>query len=359
MSKKILFTAGGTGGHLFPAINLMNNLFQKEFEVVLVTDSRGNSFLKENSKFRSVLIKAHTTTNKNLIKKFFSLTMIFISILKAFLILKKEKPDLIIGFGGYVSFPVCFSSKFLKIPLTIYENNLVLGRTNKTLLPIAKKIFLGTKTPIILSERYKKKTFYVGNILREEIINFSEKSINNNKKYFSILILGGSQGAEIFGEVIPQSIKMLKNQGYNIKINQQCTDIQKTYLRDFYNKNSIENNIFNFSNDVVKLMSLSDLAISRSGASTTAELVNTLTPFIAVPYPNSIDDHQYLNAQYYKNQGCCWVMKQEKFTPENLYNLLIDIINNKKKLENIRISMKKNDSKDVYKRIYKLIKELI
>ncbi len=359
MNKKILFTSGGTGGHLFPAINLMNDLFKKDFEVVLVTDIRGNNFLKENSKFRSIIIKAYTTTNQNLIKKFYSLILIFISILKAFFILKKEKPDLIIGFGGYVSFPMCFSSKFLKIPLAIYENNLVLGRTNKTLLPIAKKIFLGTKIPVVLSEKYKNKIFYVGNILREEIINFSENNISTNKKDFSILILGGSQGAEIFGEIIPPSIKMLKDKGYNIKINQQCTEIQKLYLRDFYSKNNIENNIFNFSNDVVKLMSSSDLAISRSGASTTAELVNTLTPFIAVPYPNSIDDHQYYNAQYYKNQGCCWVINQEKFTSENLYNFLVDIINNKKKLENIRISMKKNDSKDVYKRIYKLIKELI
>ena len=110
---------------------------------------------------------------------------------------------------------------------------------------------------------------------------------------------------------------------------------------------------------ILKLISSSNLAITRSGASTTAELAQTLTPFIAVPLPNSIDNHQYLNAKYYENKGCCWILEQDVFNIQNLFNLIEEIIKNKKKLENIRENMKKNGSKNVYEKVEKAIKEFI
>ena len=157
MTKKIIFSTGGTGGHIFPAISLMKYFSNKGYEVLLVTDSRGNIFLKDKTQFRSYIIKADTPFNKNFFIKIFSFAMVIFSIVKSILILKREKPDLIIGFGGYVSFPISFSSRFYKIPLVIYENNSVLGRTNKNLLPISKKLLIGTKVPVNLPEKYKKK----------------------------------------------------------------------------------------------------------------------------------------------------------------------------------------------------------
>ena len=148
MSKKIIFSGGGTGGHIFPAINLMKHFFDKGYKVLLVTDNRGNNFIKNYSEFKSYTLSAGTPTNKNLFKKFFSYFLIFYSIIKSIIILKKEKPDLIFGFGGYVSFPISFTSKFFKIPLVIYENNYSLGRANKKLLPIAKKSGLNCSTTL-------------------------------------------------------------------------------------------------------------------------------------------------------------------------------------------------------------------
>ena len=213
--------------------------------------------------------------------------------------------------------------------------------------------------PINFPEKYKNKVYQIGNILREEIINYSIIKKKNNDKNFSILVLGGSQGAEVFGKIIPSAIKMLKEEGYEIKINQQCIKQQKNSLVEFYKKNNIKSNIFDFTNNILDLIESSDLAISRCGASTTAELVNTLTPFIAVPYPYSTDNHQYLNAKHYENKGCCWVIEQDKFSSTNLFNLILEIMKDKKKLENIRESMKKNGSKDVYYKVEKAIKEFI
>ena len=103
----------------------------------------------------------------------------------------------------------------------------------------------------------------------------------------------------------------------------------------------------------------SNIAITRSGATTTAELVYTFTPFIAVPLPNSIDNHQYLNAKYYENKGCCWLLEQNNFNTKNLFDLIMKAIRNKNQLENIRKNMKKNYSKNVYSNIENEIKEFI
>ena len=178
MSKKIIFSSGGTGGHILPATNVMKYFANLGYEILLVTDVRGNVFLKSNIKFKSYIISSDTPANKNFLKKFLSLIVILFSIFKSIFIIARERPNLVFGFGGYVSFPISFASKFFNIPLVIYENNLVLGRTNKYLLPISKKIFLGKAIPINFPEKYAFKAHNVGHILSEEISNF----VPNEKK---------------------------------------------------------------------------------------------------------------------------------------------------------------------------------
>ena len=359
MTKKIIFSAGGTGGHILPAINLMKHFLEKGYKVILVTDLRGVNFIKNHPIFQSYILKAETPTNKNLFKKILSFLIIFYSIIKSIVIIKKEKPNLIFGFGGYASFPVSFASKFFNVPLVIYENNMVLGRTNKYLSSFSKKILVAKKITVNFPEKYREKTYEVGSILDKNIINYSAPEIKYNKENFSILVLGGSQGAQIFGKTVPSTIKMLKNNGYQIEITQQCTMNQKNSLIDFYKKNNIKGHVFTFDKNILELMLSSNLAITRCGASTTAELAHTLTPFIAVPLPHSIDDHQYLNAKYYENKGCCMLLEENNFNTQNLFNLIVEIIKNKNKLEKIRENMKKSYNKSVYSLVENTIKELI
>ena len=158
MTKKIIFSAGGTGGHIFPAINLMKHFFEKGYKVLLVTDVRGNNFIKNNSEFKSYILKMETFTNKNFLRKILSFLVIFYSIIKSIIILKREKPNLIFGFGGYVSFPISFVSKFFNLPLIIYENNMVLGRANRYLSLFSKKILVAKNISINFPEKYKNKT---------------------------------------------------------------------------------------------------------------------------------------------------------------------------------------------------------
>ena len=357
MSKKIVFTAGGTGGHIFPAINLMKNYSEKGYEVLLVTDSRGENFIKKYSELKFLVIKAATFTNKNLIKKIFAIFIILYSMIGAALILRREKPDLVFGFGGHASFPISFVSKFFNIPLVIYENNMILGRANKYLAKFSRKIFISREITNKFLQKYKNKIFEVGPILNKKIINYEEKQ--KNKNFFSILVMGGSQGAKIFGDIIPEAIKSLNDEVEKIQIYQQCVKGQQEKISNFYKKNNIKNYVFEFDKNISELILSSDLAITRCGASSTAELTQTLTPFIAIPLPDSIDNHQYLNAKYYEDKECCWIMEQKNFNAINLFNLIKEIVKNKNKLENIRQNMKKIRSKNVYNEIEKRIKEII
>jgi UDP-N-acetylglucosamine--N-acetylmuramyl-(pentapeptide) pyrophosphoryl-undecaprenol N-acetylglucosamine transferase len=358
-TKKIIFSAGGTGGHLFPAVNLMKHFLNEGYEVLLVTDKRGNSYTKKNQELKTYVMKAGTPTNKNIFRKLISFLTIFNSIIRSIYIVGKEKPDLIFGLGGYVSFPISFSSKFFKVPLVIYENNMVLGRANKYLTVFAKKVFVLKKDELNITKKYKHKFYEVGSILDKNIINYSKETKEINKNYFSLLVLGGSQGAKIFGLIIPQVIKMLKNKGYKIKVIQQCIESQKDILKNFYSKNNIQHNIFNFEKNILNLITLSDLAITRCGASSTAELVHAHLPFIAVPLSDSIDNHQYINAKYYENKGCCWLLEQNNFNADNLFNLIVEIIDNKNKLKSTIENMKKIKNKNVYLNIENEIRKLL
>ena len=358
MNKKIIFSTGGTGGHILPAINLMNHFFDIGYEVVLVTDQRGTKFLNDNEKFKIYELKTDTPTNKVFLRKILSFFVIFYSIIKSLFIIKREKPDIIFGFGGFVSFPISFASKFFNLPLVLYENNVVLGRANKYLSSFSKKIFSAKKLIKNFPKNTENKIYEVGSILNKRIIDYLPVQ-NNEKENFSILVLGGSQGAEIFGSIIPPVIKMIKNEGYKVEINQQCILNQKNSIVEYYKNNNIKNYVFEFEKNILNLIAKSNLAITRSGASTTAELVHTLTPFIAVPLPKLIDKHQYLNAKYYENIGCCWLLEQNSFNDKNLFNLIIEIIKNDKKLESIKKNMKKNYNKNVYKDIENEIMELL
>ena len=152
---------------------------------------------------------------------------------------------------------------------------------------------------------------------------------------------------------------MLKREGYDIEIKQQCIAKQIKEIVNFYEKNDIKNYVFEFEKNILKLISSSNLVITRCGASTTAELTHTITPFIAVPLENSIDNHQYLNAKYYESKGYCWLLEQDNFNIDNLFNLIIETIKNKNKLELIRKNMKKDHNKNVYTNIENEIKEFI
>tara|TARA_X000001036_G_scaffold392430_1_gene391279 strand:+ start:2262 stop:3359 length:1098 start_codon:yes stop_codon:yes gene_type:complete len=360
MTKKIkaMIAIGGTGGHVFPGYNLATHLIQKNYNVKLVSDKRGYKYLKEYKDLNISILPSSPLKKKNIFELFFSVVLIFLSVLRSLIFLISHKPAIIFGMGGYASFPICIAASILRIKFVIYENNLILGRANKYLLPFANKILVSHKGLEGIPNKYHYKIFEIGNIIKKEIINYPQDKHNKLENHkVSILILGGSQAAKIFAETLPNIFKKSSDSGISLKIFQQCLPDQNNNLKFFYEKCNIDYEIFNFSKNLIEYFSKVNLAITRSGSSMLAELSNVGIPFVAVPLPTSADNHQLKNAIFYKNKNFGFML-EEKDLNEKLFYLIKDIYENKSILDKIINNLKQYSDKDVYNNIDKILKEI-
>ena len=357
--KKIIIATGGTGGHVFPAYSLAKHFFEDKINVEIISDKRGLKYLKDLNDIKIIEINSSTIFKKNIIQQLFSIFIIFYSILRSLYFLLRNRPNLVFGMGGYSSFPVCIAATILRIPFIIYENNLFIGKANRFLLPYAKKVFVSYKELEGISEKYKKKISVIGNIIRKEIINF-EVNPKNNESYekLKILILGGSQAAKIFAESLPEIFKECTKAKISLKIYQQCLPEQNKFLKSFYESLNIDFEVFNFTNNILDYFSKVNLAITRSGSSMLAELINACIPFISVPLPSSADNHQLKNAIYYEKNGYSYLI-EEKDLNTKLFHLIKKINEDTSLLREIKNKQSQYSDKSVYENIDLQLEKLI
>jgi UDP-N-acetylglucosamine--N-acetylmuramyl-(pentapeptide) pyrophosphoryl-undecaprenol N-acetylglucosamine transferase len=349
--NKIIIATGGTGGHVFPAYSLAKHLIEKKNEVEIISDERGIKYLKNFRDIKITKIISTTLFRKNIFKFFFSILIILYSILKSLIYLFFNKPKLVFGMGGYSSFPVCIAAKMLRIPFIIYENNLQIGKANKYLLPFASKIFVSNLKLEGIEKKYDNKVCEIGNIIRKEILNFKIKKPKELKnKKLNILILGGSQAAKVFAERLPAIFEECKKAKILLKIYQQCLFSQKELLISKYKNLKIEFEIFNFSDNLLEYFSKADLAITRSGSSMLAELINVRMPFISIPLPSSADNHQLKNAIYYEKNQYSYLV-EEKDLSKKLFKLIKLIYEDDLLLDQIINKQKKYSDNSVYENI--------
>ena len=322
--KKILITTGGSGGHVIPSLSIYD-LLKDDFYVQIATDLRGSKYI-DNANYNYSIIDVPNLSS-NLLLLPYNLIKFCISILKSYRHLKLKNFDQIISTGGYMSIPLCIASSLLNINIYVFEPNSVLGRANKFTLNFAKKIICYNKNLRGIKKKLINKIYLINPLLRKEIYKYqrNKKIVLDSQK--KIMIFGGSQGAKFFDEFITrQIIKFSKNQ--NIKILQQVID-QKSQkiIQDLYEKNQIEYELFDFDAKILTKAVDYDLAITRSGASTISELSYLNIPFVAIPFPYAKDNHQYYNAEFYKNNNSCWLIMQKDINEINFLNLLNKIFN--------------------------------
>jgi len=358
--KKIIIATGGTGGHVFPAYSLAKHFIDsKKINAEIISDKRGLKYLQDYHDVKIIQITSSTIFKKNIFQLLFSILIIFYSIFRSLIFLLTNRPSLVFGMGGYSSFPVCIAAIILRIPFIIYENNLYIGKVNRYLLPYAKKIFVSHKELEGISEKYHKKVCEIGNIIRKEILNFQFKSDpNQNDRKLKILILGGSQAAKIFAEKLTEIFKECNEAKIPLKIYQQCLPEQNKFLTSFYEDLNIDFEIFNFSNNILDYFSKINLAITRSGSSMLAELINAQIPFISVPLPSSADDHQLKNAIYYEKNGYSYLI-EEKDLNAKLFQLIKKISEDTSLLSQIISKQRQYSDKSVYENIDKQINKII
>ncbi len=357
--NKILIATGGTGGHIFPAYSLANFLSHKNYEVELTTDQRGLNYLSDYRDLNLIKIPSSPFIKKNIFYIITSLSIIFYSIIRSLIYLVINRPKIIFGMGGYSSFPICLAASILRIKFILYENNLVIGKANKYLLPFANRIFVSYKDLQGISEKYRLKVVEIGNIVRAEILN--SNNINNkidSLENIKVLILGGSQAAKVFAEELPQIFKKLKKDGLSFKIYQQCQKQQNDQLSNFYKNTKIDYELFNFTNKIINYYSKANLVITRSGASVLGELINVKIPFISIPLPSSADNHQYKNAQFYAEKGYGYLL-EEKDIKNKLFDLIKSLFKDKSLLEKILSNQRQYSDKKIFSKLTEQIEDIL
>jgi len=323
MNKKILISTGGSGGHVIPATIIYKHL-EGNFEVSMTSDFRGVKFLHKDE--YNLKIFNVRPISKNLLIMPFDFLLMIVLIFKSISFLRENKINILISTGGYMSLPLCLGAKILNIKLLLFEPNIVLGRSNKFFISYCQKIFCYSNNVKKFPIKFKNKIKVIPALLRK---NFYDKRDNNNSlDTINLLIIGGSQGAKIFDDLIKNTIIELSKK-YKLKIYQQTSSINFESLKKTYENNNINCELFNFNDDVINFMKKTDLCITRAGASTLAELNFTEIPYLAIPLPTAKDNHQFENAYFYNKLGLNWLLNQKEINEKILLDKLINIIDNK------------------------------
>ena len=317
--KKIIIVAGGTGGHIYPAIAIVEVLRQ-EAEVLFVTQKGKSSELLKKEGYKPLLLSLERWNRKAFSSNTLKVVLLnLIAFFKSFFFLAKEKPSVVVGMGGFVSFPTLFSSWLLSIPILICEQNAVFGLANRILSRFSKEIALSYEET--LSVPKNKKTTWTGNPVRRKIGKVKKLDavfyfgLDSNKN--TILIIGGSQGAVSINKAVFSII--LELSGFQLLWITGEADYpyvkQKVQTRDNVH-------IFSFLYEMEMAYGAANLVISRAGATALAEISKCGLPAVLIPYPAATDNHQLENAKRYKNGV---VIEEKDLTAEKLLSAISEM----------------------------------
>ena len=317
--KTILLAAGGTGGHLFPAEALAQELLTKGCRVVLVTDQKGAGF-RSGDKVETVRVQS-ATPGPGLFSKIKAACAIMAGTVQGLFLMYKYKPDAVVGFGGYPSFPTVLAAQLAGRPTLLHEQNAVLGKANRFLAARADQIAVSLPGTTGLGPKNQSKTIITGNPVRAEIRALRDTAYptGNANAALSIFIMGGSQGAKVLSHVVPEALAQLPNAlKSRVSVTQQCRPEDIEQAAKTYASAGIKAELKSFFNDVSKRLAQCHLFIGRSGASTVSEIAVAGRPAIFVPYPGHADQQQKVNAQALEKAGGAWVMTEDVFKAEAL-----------------------------------------
>ena len=356
----IILTAGGTGGHVYPAEALAQELKARGYRLALVTDKRGkNNYHGALGEMPNFSVLSGALVGKDILFKLQSACKLALGILQSMYIIWKEKPACVIGFGGYASFPCAFAAALMGKELIIHEQNSVMSRTNRFLSKYASMIaesFSQTKyAPSNI------KTVLTGMPVSENILKLHENDYRRlPQDKFQLLILGGSQGAKIFSSVLPNAIAHLdKEKQQKLKIYQQCRADDIEDLNAAYKGCELDITISPFFADMAQIYAGTHLIISRAGASSVSEIEAAGIPAILVPLPTAADDHQTGNAMDLAKENGCILVKQEHFTAMDMSKLISELMDDGERRTALSENAKKAAKTDAAIRFADAIEELI
>jgi UDP-N-acetylglucosamine--N-acetylmuramyl-(pentapeptide) pyrophosphoryl-undecaprenol N-acetylglucosamine transferase len=319
MAKRpVMLSAGGTGGHLFPAQALAEALVKRGHEIELVTDER---VLKYGATFpaRKIYeVPAATPSGGSIFSKAAAAFTLLRGGVKARNILRDARPIAIVGFGGYPTVPPMLAAKGAGVPAILHEQNAVMGRANAFLAGAVDLIATGFPTLAGVKDGLAPKLRYVGNPLRPAVIAAADLPYPEASP-LRVLVTGGSQGARVMSDVVPSAVALLTpEERARLSLVQQARGEDETRVRDAYAKLGFSVEVAPFFADLPARIAASHLVIGRAGASTVSELAAIGRACLLVPFPHALDQDQAANARLLEGAGAATVLKQTEFTPERL-----------------------------------------
>jgi UDP-N-acetylglucosamine--N-acetylmuramyl-(pentapeptide) pyrophosphoryl-undecaprenol N-acetylglucosamine transferase len=361
-TDSVMLAAGGTGGHLFPAFALAQELKRRGIIVDLITDMRGDKYGSDFPARQIYRVPAATLASKNPIAAAKTGLTLVRGVQAAFKLLGEVRPKAVVGFGGYPTFPPLMAARLRRIPSALHEQNAVLGRANKMLAKRVTAIATSFENVIGLDDAALAKTRFTGNPVRDVVIDWSSRPyrVPGPVGPFSILVFGGSQGARFFSDTVPPALATLPDQ-----IRRELFVVQQARAEDVqrveaaYASAGIRAIVASFFANLPEEMSKASLVIGRAGASTVAELTVMGRPAILVPLPHALDNDQLNNAKRLAASGGAWVLEQKDITVDSLTAAVQQLLTDPTSLANAAANAKNQGRPDAVIRLADLVEALM
>jgi UDP-N-acetylglucosamine--N-acetylmuramyl-(pentapeptide) pyrophosphoryl-undecaprenol N-acetylglucosamine transferase len=361
-AKSVMLAAGGTGGHLFPAFALAQELGRRNMPVDLVTDMRGDRY-GTNFPARAVYrVPSATLSRRSLLAAAETGWMLTRGVAAAFRLLGQVKPRAVVGFGGYPAFPPLVAACLRRIPTALHEQNAVLGRANRMLAKRVNAIATSFEHTKFLQGPLLARARLIGNPVRDEVIDWATQSYRAPARDgpFSLLVFGGSQGARFFSDTLPPALALLpENLRANLFVVQQCREEDLARVEAAYKASAVRAHLATFFANLPEEMAKAHLVIGRAGASTVAELTVIGRPAILVPLPHSIENDQLGNAMQLAASGGAWCIEQHELTPDRLAGAIARLLTSPGALEQAAAAIRSQGRPDAVVRLADLVEELV
>ncbi|CAN1526506.1 MurG UDP-N-acetylglucosamine,LPS N-acetylglucosamine transferase [Methylophilaceae bacterium] len=318
MSKTLMIMAGGTGGHVYPAMAVADALLAQGWKVVwLCTEGGMENRLIANKPYQKAMISMRGVRGKGYLGWLLLPFKLLIALSQSALAMRQHQPDVVLGMGGFAAFPGGLMAKLLGKPLVVHEQNSVAGLTNKVLAPLANKVLAA------FPAAFGAKALLLGNPVRADICAIAEpaKRAKGRRGPLRLLVVGGSLGAQALNEVLPLALAQLDKKDRPIVVH-QAGEKHIVNLTQRYQQLAVDAEPKAFIDDMAAMYAWADLLICRAGALTVAELSAAGVASLLVPFPHAVDDHQTGNAHYLSDAGAALLMPQAEFTVEKVAALL-------------------------------------
>jgi UDP-N-acetylglucosamine--N-acetylmuramyl-(pentapeptide) pyrophosphoryl-undecaprenol N-acetylglucosamine transferase len=358
MTKTVLLAAGGTGGHLFPAEALAQELKARGWDVHLATDRRAERFAGAFGSDHVHTIDSATIGSRNPLAVAKSFLALWRGFRQASILINRLKPAAVVGFGGYPTLPPLYAASRRGVPSAIHEQNAVMGRANRALAGRVTRIaggFLEAKGP------HAARIVQTGNPVRQAVIDASASPYVSpgTEGDIRLLVFGGSQGAQFFGEAIPQALARL-DEGLRrrLRVTLQARADDEAGAKAALAEAGISAEVAPFFPDLARRMGEAHLVVSRSGASTVSEIAVIGRPAILVPYPHALDHDQAANAAALAAAGGAEVHPQSSLSPDRLAELIGDMLKDPARLATMAAAARATAKPDAARLLADLVEDI-